>query len=231
MGARREGRQAPGVHGVHGVQAVRGVPARARAPPPPSSAGSPRACAARESTAERSQVRERRRAASGTAPHAHPCPPGRRPARRAGACAQALPWEAGHGEAGHGEAGRSHMAHGAAGGGRRVCTGGARLRSMNSSGMPIGWRCAESRRVHLESRLGVGARLRMRAEGWPEVRVGARVRARLRARLRARVGARARAHSSFMNVLVFFSRNPIRLIWTARGSTGLPSGGASCDCT
>eukprot|EP00964_Phaeocystis_antarctica_P074210 scaffold45579_cov67-Phaeocystis_antarctica.AAC.10 len=48
------------------------------------------------------------------------------------------------------------------------CTSGARLRSMNSSGMPIGWRCAESRRLHL-------ARLRVR------VRVGARVRARVRA--------------------------------------------------
>jgi len=41
----------------------------------------------------------------------------------------------------------------------------ARLRSMNSSGMPIGWRCAESRRLHLV-RVGVGVRA--------QVRVGAR---------------------------------------------------------
>lgn len=106
---------------------------------------------------------------SGTAPHAHPGPtpilaprpssPPRAAAWAAcGRSAQALPWEAGYGEAG-----RAHMEHGAAGGGRRVCTRGARLRSMNSSGMPIGWRCAESKRLHLERRLGVGARIRMRA--------------------------------------------------------------------
>ena len=88
----------------------------------------------------------------------------RLPGLRPGVCAQALPWEVC-------PAGRSHMDTGSMGW-AACCTSGARLRSMNSSGMPIGWRCAESRRLHL-------ARLRVR------VRVGVRVRVRVRVRVKS----------------------------------------------